>query len=35
MREAARKFEFEQAAKIRDRIKALKTGEAAGTGVPA
>ncbi|HTM48993.1 MAG TPA: excinuclease ABC subunit UvrB [Bryobacteraceae bacterium] len=35
MREAARKFEFEQAAKIRDRIKALKTGEAAGMGVPA
>src|SRR5438552_13930544 len=35
MREAARKFEFEQAAQIRDKIKALKTSEAAGIGVPA
>jgi excinuclease ABC subunit B len=35
MREAARKFEFEQAAKIRDRIKALKLRDLAGAGVPA
>jgi len=35
MREAARKFEFEQAAQIRDKIKALKTSEVAGIGVPA
>jgi excinuclease ABC subunit B len=31
MREAARKFEFEKAAQLRDRIKALKTQEIAGT----
>jgi excinuclease ABC subunit B len=33
MREAAKKFEFEQAAQIRDRIKSLKTGDLAGRGV--
>ena len=32
MREAAKKFEFEQAAQIRDRIKALKTRDMAGIG---
>ncbi|MBI3667801.1 MAG: excinuclease ABC subunit UvrB [Acidobacteria bacterium] len=31
MREAARKFEFEKAAQLRDRIKALKTREIIGT----
>ena len=31
MRDAARKFEFERAARLRDRIKALKTQEIAGT----
>jgi excinuclease ABC subunit B len=31
MREAARKFEFEKAAQLRDRIKALKNQEIAGT----
>ena len=30
MREAAKKFEFEQAAQIRDRIKSLKTRDVAG-----
>ena len=35
MREAAKKFEFEQAAQIRDRIKALKTRDPAGAIVPA
>jgi excinuclease ABC subunit B len=30
MREAAKKFEFEKAAHIRDRVKALKTGELTG-----
>jgi excinuclease ABC subunit B len=35
MREAAKKFEFEQAAQIRDRIKALKTRDVAGIGIPA
>ncbi len=35
MRESAKKFEFEQAAKIRDRIKALKLRDLAGAGVPA
>ena len=30
MREAAKIFEFEKAAKLRDRIKALKTGDLAG-----
>jgi excinuclease ABC subunit B len=33
MREAAKKFEFEQAAQIRDRIKALKNRDMAGLGV--
>jgi excinuclease UvrABC nuclease subunit len=27
MREAARKFEFEKAAQLRDRVKGLKMGE--------
>ncbi len=27
MREAARKFEFERAAQLRDKVKALKTGQ--------
>jgi excinuclease ABC subunit B len=35
MREAARKFEFEKAARIRDRIKTLKTKDIAGIGIPA
>jgi excinuclease ABC subunit B len=35
MREAAKKFEFEQAAQIRDRIKSLKISEMAGSGVTA
>src|SRR5262249_35394781 len=35
MREAAKKFEFEQAAQIRDKIKALKTAAMAGMGVTA
>ena len=33
MREAARKFEFEKAAQLRDRIKALRSQELTGTGV--
>src|SRR4030095_1899892 len=33
MREAAKKFEFEQAAQIRDRIKSLKSRDMAGIGV--
>jgi excinuclease ABC subunit B len=33
MREAAKKFEFEQAAQIRDRIKTLKNRDMAGVGV--
>jgi excinuclease ABC subunit B len=32
MREAARKFEFEKAAQIRDRIKALRSREVVGIG---
>jgi excinuclease ABC subunit B len=32
MREAARKFEFEHAAQLRDRIKALKTEPLTGVG---
>jgi excinuclease ABC subunit B len=35
MREAARKFEFEKAAQLRDRIKELRTRDAIGVGVPA
>jgi excinuclease ABC subunit B len=35
MRDAAAKFEFEQAAKLRDKIKALKTSAVAGAGIPA
>src|SRR3989441_302807 len=35
MRQAAKKFEFEQAAQIRDRIKALKISNMAGAGVTA
>jgi len=34
MREAARKFEFEKAAQIRDRIKLLRTKDVAGIGIP-
>jgi excinuclease ABC subunit B len=34
MREAARKFEFERAAQIRDRIKLLRTKDVAGIGIP-
>jgi excinuclease ABC subunit B len=34
MREAARKFEFEKAAQLRDRIKHLKTKDVAGIGIP-
>jgi excinuclease ABC subunit B len=35
MRDAARKFEFEKAAQLRDRIKELRTKEIAGIGIPA
>jgi excinuclease ABC subunit B len=35
MREAARKFEFEKAAQLRDRIKLLRTRDVAGIGIPA
>ena len=35
MRDAARRFEFEKAAQLRDRIKLLKTKDAAGIGIPA
>ncbi len=35
MREAAKKFEFEKAAQIRDRIKLLRTKDVAGIGIPA
>ena len=35
MREAAKKFEFEKAAQLRDRIKLLRTQEVAGIGIPA
>jgi excinuclease ABC subunit B len=35
MREAAKKFEFEKAAQIRDRIKLLRTRDVAGIGIPA
>jgi excinuclease ABC subunit B len=35
MREAARKFEFEKAAQIRDRIKLLRIKDVAGIGIPA
>jgi excinuclease ABC subunit B len=35
MREAAKRFEFEQAAQIRDKIKALRTIDPAGAAVPA
>jgi excinuclease ABC subunit B len=34
MRDAARKFEFEKAAQIRDRIKNLRTKDIAGIGIP-
>jgi len=34
MRDAARKFEFEKAAQLRDRIKHLKTKDVAGIGIP-
>jgi excinuclease ABC subunit B len=35
MRDAARKFEFEKAAQLRDRIKLLRTKDVAGIGIPA
>jgi excinuclease ABC subunit B len=35
MRDAARKFEFEKAAQLRDRIKHLRTKDIAGIGIPA
>ena len=35
MREAAKKFEFEQAAQIRDKIKTLKTRDLDGAAIPA
>jgi excinuclease ABC subunit B len=35
MRDAARKFEFEKAAQIRDKIKLLRTKDVAGIGIPA
>ena len=35
MREAARKFEFEKAAQLRDKIKLLRTKDIAGIGIPA
>jgi excinuclease ABC subunit B len=34
MREAARKFEFEKAAQLRDRIKEMRARDVAGIGVP-
>ncbi len=34
MREAAKKFEFEKAAQIRDKIKLLRTRDVAGIGIP-
>ena len=35
MRDAARKFEFEKAAQLRDRVKVLRTKDVAGIGIPA
>jgi excinuclease ABC subunit B len=35
MRDAARKFEFEKAAQIRDKIKQLRVKDVAGIGIPA
>ncbi len=35
MRDAARRFEFEKAAQLRDRIKLLRTKDVAGIGIPA
>jgi excinuclease ABC subunit B len=35
MRDAARKFEFEKAAQLRDKIKLLRTKDVAGIGIPA
>jgi len=35
MRDAARKFEFEKAARMRDRIKQLRIKDVAGIGIPA
>jgi excinuclease ABC subunit B len=34
MREAAQKFEFEKAAQLRDKVKALKMRDVAGIGIP-
>ncbi len=35
MREAAKKFEFEKAAQLRDKIKLLRTQDVGGIGIPA
>ena len=35
MREAARKFEFEKAAQLRDKLKALRTSQLVSTAVVA
>ena len=35
MRDAARKFEFEKAAQIRDKVKLLRTKDVAGIGISA
>jgi len=35
MREAAKKFEFEKAAQLRDKVKLLRTKDVAGIGIPA
>jgi excinuclease ABC subunit B len=34
MRDAARKFEFEEAARIRDKIKRIRAKDIAGAGIP-
>ena len=34
MRSAARKFEFEEAARIRDKIKRIRAKDIAGIGIP-
>jgi len=35
MRDAARRFEFEKAAQLRDKIKQLRMKDVAGIGIPA
>jgi len=35
MRDAAKRFEFEKAAQLRDRVKLLRTKDVAGIGIPA